>query len=126
MRSGFTIGDQHSSRPLRWGSLPHTPPSLLLIIIILQGRGVACSFAFSRLLQPSVRGVEDLGVLASCHRPLSSHPFSGFISFQDGDHPVRSFVGSSGGLDGVHRLEGGLLAGPCSSRLSQASTVRRF
>ena len=35
-------------------------------------------------------------------------------------------VGSSGGLDGFHRLEGGLLAGPCSSRLSQVSTVCGF
>ena len=91
-----------------------------------QGCCGACSFAFSGLLQPSVCGVEDLGVLASCHRPLSSQPFSRFFSFQDGDHPVRSSVGSSGGLDGFHRLDEGLLAGPCSSRLSQVSTVCGF
>ena len=91
-----------------------------------QGCSGACSFAFSRLLQPSVCGVEDLGVLASCHRPLSSLPFSHFFSFQDGDHPVRPSVGSSGGLDVFHRPEGGLLAGPCSSRLSQVSMVCGF
>ena len=47
-------------------------------------------------------GVEDLGVLASSHRPLSSRSLSGFLSFQDGDHPVCSSLGSSRGLDGVH------------------------
>ena len=52
--------------------------------------------------------------------------FSRFFSFQDGDHPGRPSVSSSGGLDSFHRLEGGLLAGPCSSRLSQVSTVCGF
>ena len=36
-----------------------------------QGCCGACSTPFSRLLQPSVRCVEDLGVVASGHRPLS-------------------------------------------------------
>ena len=40
-----------------------------------QGSGRTCSSAFSRLLQP-VCGVEDLGVLASRHRPLSPQPLA--------------------------------------------------
>ena len=88
-----------------------------------QGSGRTGSFAFSGLLQPSLYGVEDLGVLASAHRPLSSQSFSGFLSLQDGDHPVCSSLGSSGGLDGVHRPEGSLLADSSSSRVSQVSSV---
>ena len=87
-----------------------------------QGIGRTCSSAFSGLLQLSVCGVEDLGVLASRHRLLSPQPFSRFLSFQDGDHPVCS-SGSFGGLDGVHRFEGSLLAVSGSSRLSQVSEV---
>ena len=83
-----------------------------------QGSGRTCSSAFYGLLQPSVCGVEDLGVLASRHRPLSPQPLSRFLSFQDGDHPVCSSLGSSGGLDGVHRFERSLLADSGSSRLS--------
>ena len=86
-----------------------------------QGSGRTCSSAFSGLLQPSVCGVEDLGVLAFRHRPLSPQPFSRFLSFQDGDHPVCSSLGSFGGLDGAHRFEGSLLADSGSSRLSQVS-----
>ena len=52
-----------------------------------------------------------------------SQPLSHFLSFQDGDHPVCSSLGSSGGLDGVHRFEGSLLADSGSSRLSQVSEV---
>ena len=70
-----------------------------------QGSGRTCSSAFSRLLQPSVCGVEDLGVLVSRHRPLSPQPLSRFLSFQDGDRPVCSSLGSYWGLDGVHRFE---------------------
>ena len=88
-----------------------------------QGSGRTCSSAFSRLLQPSVCGVEDLGVLASRHRPLLPQFLSRFFSFQDGDHPVCSSLGSSGGFDGVHRFEGSLLADSGSSRLSQVSEV---
>ena len=87
------------------------------------GSGRTGSFDFSGLLQPSLCGVEDLGVLASSHRPLSSQSLSGFFSLQDGDHPVCSSLGSPGGLDGVHRPEGSLLADSSSSGVSQVSTV---
>ena len=88
-----------------------------------QGSCRTSSFAFSRLLQPSLCGVEDLRVLASGHRPLSSQSLSSFLSVQDGDHPVCSFLGSPGGLDGVHRPKGSLLADSSSSGFSQVSTV---
>ena len=88
-----------------------------------QGSGQTGSFAFSGLLQPSLCGVEDLGVLASSHRPLLSQSLSGFLFLQDGDHPVCSFLGSSGVLDGVHPPEGSLLADSTSSGVSQVSAV---
>ena len=45
-----------------------------------QGCGGACSTPFFRLLQPSVRSVEDLGVMASGHRPLPSHSLCGRVN----------------------------------------------
>ena len=47
-----------------------------------QGCSGACSTPFSRLLQPSVRSVEDLGVMASGHRPLPSLRFVDVSHFQ--------------------------------------------
>ena len=62
-----------------------------------QGCCGACSTPFSRLLQPSVRSVEDLGVMASGHRPLPSPSLCGCFSLPDGDHSVCAPVGASGG-----------------------------
>ena len=61
-----------------------------------QGCCGACSTPFSRLLQPSVRCVEDLGVVASGHRPLPSQSLCGRVSLPDGDHSVCAPVGASG------------------------------
>ena len=91
-----------------------------------QGCGRTGSFAFSWLLQLSLCGVEDLGVLVPSHRLLASQSFSGFLALQDGDHPVCSSLGLSGGLDGVHRPEGSLLADSSSSGVSQVSMVCGF
>ena len=44
------------------------------------GAGHLCSTPFFRLLQPSVRSVEDLGVMASGHRPLLSHSLCGRVN----------------------------------------------
>ena len=89
-----------------------------------QGCCGACSSPFSRLLQPSVRSVEDLGVLAFSHRPLPSQSLCGRVSLSDGDHPVCSPLGASGGLDGLHRSQGCVSAGACPSCFSSSSTLR--
>ena len=61
-----------------------------------QGCGGACSTSISGLLQPCVRCVEDLGVVASGHRPLHPQSLHGCVTFSDGDHPVCSPFVSSG------------------------------
>ena len=88
-----------------------------------QGCCGACSSPFSGLLQPSVRRVEDLGVLASSHRPLPSQSLCGRVSLSDRDHSVCAPVGASGGLDGLHRSQGSLSAGADPSFLSSPSTL---
>ena len=89
-----------------------------------QGCCGACSTPFSRLLQPSVRSVEDLGVLVSSHRPLPSQSLCGRVSLSDGDHSVCSPLGTSGGLDGLHRSQGSVSAGASPSCFSSSSALR--
>ena len=89
-----------------------------------QGGCGACSSPFSRVLQPSVRCVEDLGVLASSHRPLPSQSLCGHVSFSDGDHSVCPPVCSSGRLDGLHRSQGGVSSGADTSFLSSPPPLR--
>ena len=88
-----------------------------------QGCSGACSTSFSGLLQPSVRCVEDLGVVASGHRPLPHQLLCGCVPLSDGDHSVRSPVGSSARLDGLHRLEGSVPPSAGSPGLSSLSTL---
>ena len=83
----------------------------------------ACSTPFSRLLQPSVRSVEDLGVLASGHRPLPSQSLCGRVSLPDGDHSVCAPVGASGGLDGLHQSQGSVSSSAGSSSFSSLSSL---
>ena len=89
-----------------------------------QGCCGACSTPFSRLLQPSVRCVEDLGVVASSHRPFPSQSLCGRVSISDGDHSVCTPVGASGGLDGLHRSQGSVSSGAGSSCFSSLSALR--
>ena len=88
-----------------------------------QGCCGACSTRFSGLLQPSVRSVEDLGVMASGHRPLSSQSLCGRVSLPDGDHSVCAPVGTSGGLDGLHRSQGSVSSSAGSSCFSSLSSL---
>ena len=89
-----------------------------------QGCCGTCSTPFSGLLQPSVRCVEDLGVVASSHRPLPSQSFCGRVSLSDGDHSVCAPVRVSGRLDGLHRSQGSVSSSASSSCLSSLSTLR--
>ena len=89
-----------------------------------QGCCGTCSTPFSGLLQLSVRCVEDLGVVASSHRPLPSQSFCGRVSLSDGDHSVCAPVRASGRLDGLHRSQGSVSSSARSSCLSSLSTLR--
>ena len=89
-----------------------------------QGCCGACSTPFSRLLQPPVRCVEDLGVVASGHRPLPSQSLCGRVSISDGDHSVCAPVGASGGLDGLHRSERSVSSSAGSPSFSSLSSLR--
>ena len=83
----------------------------------------ACSTHFSWLLQPSVRSVADLEVIASGHRPLPSHSLCGRVSLPDGDHSVCAPGGASGGLDGLHPSDGSV---PSSAGSSASRHFLRF
>ena len=88
-----------------------------------QVRSGASSSAVSRLLQPAVRSVEDLGVLETGYRSLHPQLVRGRGSLPHGDHPVCTAVSSSGRLDGLHRPQGGLPADPCPSGFSSLPSV---
>ena len=88
-----------------------------------QVRSGASSPAFSRFLQPAVRSLEDLRVLETRHRSLDPQLVRRRSSLPHGDHPVCTAVSSSGRLDGLHRPQGSLLAGPCPSGLSSLPLV---
>ena len=83
----------------------------------------ACSTSLPRLLQPSIRGVEDLGVVETRHRSLDPQSLRGRVTFQDGDHPVCSPVCPSGRLDGLHRSQGGLPPDSCPSGISPLPSI---
>ena len=85
--------------------------------------GGACSSAFPGLLQPAFRSVEDLRVLETCHRSLDPQSLRGCVALPHGDHPVCPSLCSSGRLDGLHRPQGSLPAGPSPSGLSALPSV---
>ena len=67
--------------------------------------------------------MEDLGVVASGHRPLHSQSLRGCVALSDGDHPVCSPFHPSGRLDGLHRSSGGVPAGSGSSEVSSLPSL---
>ena len=81
---------------------PHLHPrgcsGEFLLGLGFQGCSGACSTPFSRLLQPSVRGVVDLGVMAFGHHPLPSPSLCGRVTLSVGVHSVYAPVGESGRL----------------------------
>ena len=83
----------------------------------------ACSSAFPRLLQPAFRGVEDLRILETRYRSLDPQFVRGCVALPHGDHPVGPSLCSSGRLDGLHRPQGSLPAGPCPSGLLALPSV---
>ena len=81
---------------------PHLHPrgcsGEFLLGLGFQGCSGACSTPFSRLLQPSVRSVVDLGVMAFGHHPLPSPSLCGRVTLSVGVHSVYAPVSESGGL----------------------------
>ena len=81
---------------------PHLHPrgcsGVFLLGLGFQGCSGACSTPFSRLLQPSVHGVVDLGVMAFGHHPLPSPSLCGRVTLSVGVHSVYAPVGESGRL----------------------------
>ena len=61
--------------------------------------------------------------MASGHRPLPSHSLCGRVSLPDGDHSVCAPVGTSGGLDGLHRSNGSVPSSAGSSSFSSLSSL---
>ena len=93
------------------------------LALIAKGCCGACSSSVSLLLQLPVCGLEDLGVVASCHRPISPQSLRGRVVLPHGDHPVCSSVCLTGRLDGLHRPSGGVSPGSCSSGISSLPTL---
>ena len=81
----------------------------------------ACSTPFSNLLQPSVRSVVDLGVMAFRHHPLPS--LCGRVTLSVGVHSVYAPVGESGGTVGLLRSQGSVHSSAGSSCFSSLSSL---
>ena len=62
-------------------------------------------------------------VVETRYIPLGLEPLHCQDFLHDGDHSVGSSVSSSGRLDGLHRSEGGVLAGSHTFRQSQVPAV---
>ena len=88
-----------------------------------QGCSGACSTPFSRLLQPSVSSVVDLGVMAFGHHPLPSHSLCGRVTLSDGVHSVCAPVSKSGRLAGLLRSRGSVSSSAGSSCFSSLSSL---
>ena len=88
-----------------------------------QGCSGACSTPFSRLLQPSVRSVVDLGVMAFGHHPLPSPSLCGRVTLSVGVHSVYAPVSKSGGLAGLLRSRGSVHSSAGSSCFSSLSSL---
>ena len=67
--------------------------------------------------------MEDLRILETRHRSLDPQFVRGCVALPHGDHPVGPSFCSPGRLDGLHRPQGSLPAGPCPSRLSTLPSV---
>ena len=87
--------------------------------------GRACSFAFSRLLQPGICGDEGLGVMETSDRFVNPQSESPQDSLEDGDSSVCASVCAEQRLDGLHRLEGCILASSSTSGQSQVPQICR-
>ena len=83
----------------------------------------AHSFTFSRLLQPDFCGDEGLGVVETNHRFVNPQSESPQDSLQDGDPLICASVRTERRLDGLHRLEGCLLANSSTSGQPQVPQI---
>ena len=79
--------------------------------------------SISRLLQPVIHGYESFRGVETSHRPFHSELEDSADILPDGGTSIRSSLGSSGGLDGVSGLEGGVLAGANAPGFTQVPQV---
>ena len=79
--------------------------------------------SISRLLQPVIHGYESFRGVETGHRLFHSELEDSADILPDGDTSIRSSLGSSGGLDGVSGLEGGVLAGANAPGFTQVPQV---
>ena len=81
------------------------------------------SASISRLLQPAVCCYESFRCVEAGHQPVHSELEGTADILQDGDAPIRSSLGSCGGLDDVSGLEGCVLAGASAPGFTQVPQV---
>ena len=79
-------------------SIPGAVLEYFSLVLVSKAALELGSTPFSRLLQPSVRGVVDLGVMAFGHHPLPSPSLCGRVTLSVGVHSVYAPVGESGRL----------------------------
>ena len=104
-------------------SIPGAVLENFSLVLVFQGCSGACSTPFSRLLQPSVSSVVDLGVMAFGHHPLPSPSLCGRVTLSVGVHSVYAPVGKSGGLAGLLRSQGSVHSSAGSSCFSSLSSL---
>ena len=95
-------------------------------IFTREGGSRASSFTFSGVLQSDICSNEGLRVVETSDRFVHAQSQSPQDSLQDGNSPVCASVCAKRRLDGVHRLEGCLLADPHTSGQSQVSQICSF
>ena len=83
----------------------------------------ARSFTFSRLLQPDFCDDESLGVVETSYRFVNPQSESPQDSLQDGDPSICASDCTERRLDGLHRLEGRLLANSSTSGQPQLPQI---
>ena len=88
-----------------------------------QGSDRACSSPLSGLLQPVICSNESFRCVEAGYRSLTPESEDSPDFLQDGDPPIGTAIGASGGLDGVSGLEGCVLAGSNASGFSQVPQV---
>ena len=101
-----------SSSPI---SIPGAAVGNISLVLVAKDALVLAPTPFSRLLQPSVRGVVDLEVMTFGRHPLPYPSLCGRVTLSVGVHSVCAPVSKSGGLAGLLRSPGSVHSSDGSS-----------